>query len=207
MVKSLLSEDAARDVEAAVARLERGTAAEVVVAVVPRSHDHWQGRVLLALAWGLAAGFGFAYLEPLRDPAQALVAQLAVGMATYWLSGFPALHRRLIPQAAAEQAAQSRAFQLFAQRGLRTTQGRTALLIFVSELEHRVVLMGDHGIDQALGQAGWDEYVKLLVGRIREGRTREGLLEVIERLEPRLAEVAPVAPDDVNEIPNTVLRT
>jgi uncharacterized membrane protein len=81
------------------------------------------------------------------------------------------------------------------------------LLIFVSELEHRVVLLGDHTIHEQLGQSGWDEYVGLLVSHIREGRTKAGLLEVLARLEPQLAAVAPREHDDTNELPNTVLRS
>jgi uncharacterized membrane protein len=35
---------------------------------------------------------------------------------------------------------------------------------------------------------------------------RDGLLEVLAELEPRLAAVAPHQPDDVNELPDSVLR-
>ncbi|MEO7033364.1 MAG: hypothetical protein ABI335_06045, partial [Polyangiaceae bacterium] len=81
-----------------------------------------------------------------------------------------------------------------------------ALLIFVSELERRVVLLGDAAIHAELGQAGWDAEAQRLIARIRERRLRDGLLEVIAELEPRRAEVAPRQPDDVNELPDSVLR-
>jgi uncharacterized membrane protein len=66
--------------------------------------------------------------------------------------------------------------------------------------------LGDATIHAQLGQAGWDAEVKRLVARIRERRLREGLLEVIVELEPRLAAAAPRQPDDVNELPDAVLR-
>jgi putative membrane protein len=101
----------------------------------------------------------------------------------------------------------ARAFQLFAERGLQGTRGRTALLIFVSELERRVVLLGDRTLNAELGQRGWDEHVEVLVRHIRAGQARAGLLEVLERLTPQLAALAPRAADDENELPDSVLRS
>lgn len=206
MVNSLLSEADAREVEAAVARVEGQTAAELVVAVVPCSADYWQGRVLLAAAWALAAGFAFLHFAPWHEPALALALEVAVGLFSFWLFGATNLRRSLIPAKAAAEAVQARAFQLFSERGLHGTRSRTALLIFVSELEHRVVLLGDHTIHERLGQHGWDEYVALLISHIRGGRTKAGILEVLARLEPLLAAIAPREHDDANELPDAVLR-
>ncbi|MES1179020.1 MAG: hypothetical protein ABUL62_32195 [Myxococcales bacterium] len=206
MVTSLLSEAEAREVEAAVTRVEQSTAAELVVAVLPRSADHWQGRLLVALAWAFAGAFAVLEFAPQRSSVWALLAELAVGALSFWVLGWAPLQRFLVSPAAAERAAHARAFQLFAERGLYGTQGRTALLIFVSELERRVILLGDAAIHAQLGQAGWDAEVKRLIARIRERRLKDGLLEVIADLEPRLAEVAPRQPNDVNELPDAVLR-
>ena len=207
MVKSLLSEADAREVETAVGRLESQTAAEVVVAVVPQSGVYWHGRVLLSVMWALGAGFAFLYFEPWRHPALALLCQIVVGGSTFALSGVGWFQRRLISPAAASRAVHARAFQLFAERGLQATRGHTALLIFVSELERRVVLLGDRTLNGELGQRGWDEHVALLVGHIRAGQARAGLLAVLERLTPQLAALAPRATDDENELPDAVLRS
>jgi putative membrane protein len=206
MVTSLLSEADARDVEAAVTQVESQTAAEVVVAVVPQSADYWQGRVLLAVAWALGSGFAFLSLEPWREPALALLLELVVGAAVFALSRKLGLVRFLISGGAVERAVNARAFQLFAERGLHGTRGRTALLVFVSELERRVVLLGDRSLHDEVGHHGWDEYVALLLEHIRAGEARVGLLKVLERLAPRLASAAPRAEDDVNELPDAVLR-
>lgn len=206
MVTSLLSEADAREVEAAVKLVEQQSAAEVVVAVLPQSREYWQGRVLLSVLWGLGAGLGFLYVQPWHEPALALLVELLVGVAAFALAGFAPLQRRLFSAEAARQAVQARAFQLFAERGLQGTRGRTALLIFVSELEHRVVLLGDRTLHAQVGQQGWEEHVARLLDHIRAGHTRLGLLEVLERLGPELARVAPRQHDDENELPDAVLR-
>lgn len=206
MVSTLLSDADARAVEAAVARAESQSAAEVVVAVVPRSHDYWQGRVLLAVAWGLAAGLAFLLLEPWQEPALALVLQVAVGALAFAIAGLRPVLRLLVPRRLAEQSVQARAFQLFAERGLHGTRARTAVLVFVSELEHRVVLLGDQSVDAALGEAGWQRYVEQLVSRIRAGQARQGLVELLEQLAPQLAFIAPRGEGDVNELPDAPVR-
>lgn len=207
MVKSLLSEADALEVEAVVARIEAKSSAELVVAVLPRSDDYWQARVLLAVAWALAAGFAFLHLEPWREPGLALGLELLVGALVFALSAWPPLLRALVSKAATEKASSARAFQLFAERGLYATRGRTALLLFVSELEHRVVMLGDHAIHAELGQSGWDGYVTLLVEHLKRGQAKAGIIQVLERLEPHLIAVAPPLTDDVNELPDSVLRS
>jgi putative membrane protein len=131
---------------------------------------------------------------------------LLLGGLVYVLLGQPTLQRRLLGAGEAASAVRARAFQLFAERGLHGTRGRTALLICVSELEHQVVLLGDHTIHDELGQAGWQEQVDLLVRHIRAGSLCEGLLAVLAQLTPHLARVAPRAEDDRNELPDAVIR-
>lgn len=206
MVTSLLSAADALEVEAAIARVEQGTAAQVVVAVVPRSTEHWRGRVLVSVAWGMAAAFALLEFLPHRMPVFALSLELLVGLAAYFALGWAPVQWWLVSPQAAQQAAHARAFQLFAERGLYGTRGRTALLIFVSELERRVVLLGDATIHAQLGQAGWQQESKRLIARIREGRLREGLLEVLTELEPRLAAAAPREAGSTNELPDAVIR-
>lgn len=205
-MRSLLSEADAREVEAAIARVELGSGAELVVAVLPRSAEHWRGRLLFSLAWAMAASLAVFELRPWTTNLVALTVQLAVGIAAFFLLGWAPIHRFLVSPKAAQHAAHARAFQLFAERGLHATQSRTALLIFVSELERRVVLLGDATIHHELGQTGWQTETQKLVARIREARLKDGLLEVIADLEPRLAKVAPREIDDRNELPDAVLR-
>jgi uncharacterized membrane protein len=44
------------------------------------------------------------------------------------------------------------------------------------------------------------------VSRIREGRTADGIIEVLGALETALAEDLPVAADDTDELSNRVIR-
>jgi putative membrane protein len=206
MVRELLSASDRQRIETAIAEVERKSSLELVVAVVARSADYWQWRILLAICSGLSVAFGFLEWQPELSPLWALLLQLPAGGLSYLALGQSALHRRLIPDVSSAAAVQAHAFRVFAERGLHQTRHHTGLLILVSTLERRVVILGDSGVHAHVGESGWAEQVSLLVQRLGEGQAATGILEVIERVEARLAQHFPALPDDVDELPNAVLE-
>jgi putative membrane protein len=203
---ALLTQSDAERIERAIAEVEGKSAAELVVAVVPKSAAYSGVRALVAACWGLAAAAAFIELVPHRPAIFALVAELVVGVAAWFASGAPPLLRWLVPRALAERAVESRAFELFARRGIHQTRDATGLLIVLSELERRVVLLGDRGIHARVGTEGWNKHVEHIIGRIRERRAADGVIEVLHELQGSLIEHVPIRPDDENELPNAVVR-
>jgi len=206
MVTPLLSESDRQRIEAAIAEVEQKSSLELVVAVVARSADYWQWRVLLAVCTGLSVAFGLLEWLPAFSPLGAVLLQLPAGALAYLALGQSALHRRLIPEVSSAAAVQAYAFRLFAERGLHQTRHHTGLLILVSALERRVTILGDSGVHAHIGEAGWAEQVDHLVKRLGERQAATGILEVIERVHARLAQHFPALPDDVNELPNEVVE-
>ena len=204
---SLIDAEQIRRIEAAIARLEERSAAEFVLAVVPKSAGYSGVRAIVAGMWALASAIAFVELFPGVHPVWGVLLEVPVALLAWTLTGWAPVFRRLIPRELADRAVAARAFQLFAQRGVHHTRDETGMLLVLSELEHKVVLLGDRGIDQRLGSAGWQKHVDHVIQRIHEGRAADGVLEVIQELEVLLAEHVPVRPNDVNELPNTVIRS
>lgn len=203
---SLFSEADLQRIEAAVARIEQRSASEVVVAVHRQSAQYSRWRALVAGCWALGASWLWFRVYPDAGHELGLVLQLPVALLVWWVLGFGPLRRRLIAPSEAERAVRARAFQLFAERGVHRTRDRTGILLFISELEHRVVLLGDTGIHERLGTSGWERHTRHLVQRIREGKALDGVLEVLGELEQVLASELPVRGDDEDELPNAVVR-
>jgi putative membrane protein len=203
---SLFSETDRRRIEEAVRALEKESATELVVAIVPRSADYWEPRIGLAIAWSLAAAIAVLRLRPELDPLWAVLLQIPMGLLTFLLFGLGPLARLLVPKSASRDAVERRAFELFAARGLHTTRDRTGMLILVSELEHRVVILGDRAIHERVGSAGWQAHVDHVIAAIQRGDAATGLLEVMERLGRAHAELLPVGQGDENEIPDDIVR-
>jgi putative membrane protein len=206
MVRRLLSGTDRERIESSIRQIEARSALEVVVAVVGRSADYWQWRVGLAASWGLASACAVLRFLPSAHPLLAVLAELPVALFVYLAFGLAPLHRLLIPRVYSAQAVHARAFQLFAERGLHHTRDHTGLLLLVSELERCVVILGDSGLHAQVGESGWQRQVALLVRRIREGQTVNGVLEVLADIESSAGSVFPPRPDDLNELPDSVIE-
>ncbi len=206
MAMALFSEDDRRQIEAAVAELEKTSATELVVAVLPRSGDYRLSRALVAACWALAAGLAVVTLWPHWEAPLALLVQIPIGAGAYLLFGVATLWRLLISPDHAAVEVERRAFALFSEHGLHNTRDRTGMLILVSELERRVVILGDQAIHQKIGDSGWQAHVDRIVDAICAGQAARGLLQVIQELGKIHAELLPLAPGDTNELGNEIIR-
>jgi putative membrane protein len=203
---ALLSDSDARRIEAVIAEIESRSAAEFVVAVVPRCARHDRGRALVAATWAVAAAVLYFRFLPWGKETIGLLLELPAFAIIWLLLGVPSLHRLLISARRANEAVHGMAFRMFSEKGIYRTKGRTGMLLLVSELERRAVLLGDSGIHEKVGDEGWPRLIDQLLARIREGRAADGIVEVLQKLEERLAANVPVEGDDVDERPNKVIR-
>jgi putative membrane protein len=204
MVTTLLSATDRAQIEAAIARIERQSSLEIVVASVKSSADYWQWRVALSGSWALATAAAVLHFSTLQ-PAWAVFAEVPAALLVYLVFGQPTLRRWLIPGWVAQQAVQSRTLSMFAARGLYRTRDRTGLLILISELERRVAILGDSGLHERIGDSGWEQHIAHIIAKIRAGRAVDGIIEVLERLEVVAREHMPPRADDVNELPDAVV--
>jgi putative membrane protein len=197
------SEDMAR-IEAQIAAAEERTAAEIMLVTVPQSGAYREVRLTFAFAIGwLVAGIVHA-VDPGLGTNWILLVQM-LGTALAWpLSGRPFLLRHMLPEQREKRAVERAAELEFLEQGVFDTRDRNGVLILISELEHRVALLGDRGLHQKLEHAGFAELVDHLTRKIREGKATEGACEVIERLGKVLAEMSPPREDNPNELDNRV---
>jgi putative membrane protein len=203
---SLLSDADERRIEAKIAEIERRSAGEIVVAVVARSGEYALGRAALAFACALSAALALFEYRPDLPATYGLLLELGTAFAVYLLLGATGLERLLIPRGVAAARVTARAFSLFAERGIHRTEHRTGILIFLSELEHRVVILGDRTIHERLGESGWQAHVDHIVAAVRRNQAAQGILDVLDRLAASLAELVPATEGDRNELSNRVVR-
>jgi putative membrane protein len=82
--------------------------------------------------------------------------------------------RHLIDHRVAQRAAEA-----FISEEVFNTRDRTGILIFVSLLEHRVLVIGDAGINASVKKADWHDVVQRVVKGINDGKITEGLVDAI----------------------------
>lgn len=199
-----LSEADRERIDAAIRRAESETSTEIVVLLLPRSASYRFYRLFGAFGWTLAMQLVLARAFEAHPFWLVLVAP-PIAAVTYAIFSVPSLTRLLVPRAYAARRVEERAFQEFAQRGIHNTRDRTGMLILISELEHRVVILGDSAIHKQVGKAGWDAHVAHIIRAIRRGDLATGVVEVVEQLGVVHAKHLPPRPDDTNELPNVIV--
>ncbi len=200
-IEALLDDAGFAAIEAAVVDAERGTSGEIVPVIVERSDPYAEVRIGAAALVAFAAG-GLALFAHPELGAWLVPTQIGVFLATAWLFGRAALLHHLVPDAVEAERVARAAALVFHHQGLVETRDRTAILIYVSLLEHRVVVLADRGIHARVDAGIWDDVVARVISGIRAERAEEGLAEGIRICGEILAERFPARADDTDELSN-----
>lgn len=184
--KYIFSESDKAQVKAAVEALERESCGEIVPYFVQSSDDYQEANWYAASICGLltAVGIGvlsFAWLLPMRvtplEVSGAIVALMVVGFVAPMV--FPVLKRWLLPNERLQDRVLDRAKCAFLDEGVYKTEERVGILIFVSQLEHRVVVLGDEGINSRLKGEDWQHVVDEVIRGVKSGETAKGMVAAI----------------------------
>ncbi len=203
---ALFSEVERKRIEEAIAEVEQQTAGEIVVVTVPESDDYHDLRFLYAAACAVAGAALVHLLQPRLGVSWLLWLQIGIALVAYAVFNWPLLLRLLVPGARQEQAALRRAREAFFEHGVYKTRDRSGVLVFISELEHRVVLLGDEGIHARVQVTGWQDHVRHIVEAIRARRPTDGVHQVIRDLGEVLSREFPRREDDRDELSNRVIE-
>jgi putative membrane protein len=91
----------------------------------------------------------------------------------------PALRRFCAGKDLMEQRVAMRAFEAFVTEEVFNTRDRTGVLIFVSLLEHEVLVIGDSGVNARVRENDWNDIVRRIVKGLRSHSATHGLTEAI----------------------------
>ena len=204
---NFFTEEERQRIEAAVRAVELRTSGEIVPLVVDAAYDYpraeIQGGGLLALA--LAANLAWWLFDG------SLWALLAAFLLGYWpcrllLRACPPLLRLLIHPAEIDAEVEERAKTAFLDHGLHRTREGSGILILICLFEHRVQVLADRGIHQAVPPETWQEVANMVTAGIKSGHTAEALCAAVAYCGDLLAEKFPPRTGDTDELPNLITR-
>ena len=203
-------------IDEAMARLEKKSAAEVICVVATESGRYDRAESLVGLVLGLvglaAADVGWDSLNPqggwggpapLLWQAAGVVAGFVLGVLI--ASFFHPLRRLLVSTNEMDDEVRRASEAAFTRANVGSTSGRTGVLVYVSLFEHRVVVLLDSGVREAMPA----DFAKTLVDRavagLKAGRRAEVLAELVDVVGEALAAKLPVKEGDTDELPNHVI--
>lgn len=204
----LATEAARTRLRAAVAHVERRSAAEIVLAVRASSDRYTDvDFVVASLAAWLALVWALFAPTVIDLDAIALLVPLVGGLGFY-LARLVAPLRRGLARASRMEAAVDRAAKAcFVDKRVTFTRGRTGVLVYVSLFERRIALITDAGVDRAMAaehRGAWESATTKLfaVPRATDLRDAEVLARAIEGLAGALEDALPRSTDDLDELPD-----
>lgn len=214
-IETLFTPDDLKRIENAVTQAEKETSGEIVPYVVYTSdayeHALWRAGAVLG-AFGF---FGFLVLynltelawKPLVAAELGLVTCLGAIIGALIASDVPAIKRLFAGKKMMELRVRQRAIEAFLAEEVFTTRELTGILIFLSLLEHKVLVLGDSGVNAKVQQADWEAIVALIVEGMRSGKPADALIRAIQQCGELLKKhgLARCA-DDTDELSNE-LRT
>lgn len=206
--------DDLKRIEAAVGEAERQTSGEIVPYVVQQSDPYndalWRGGAVFAAvalaivvlihnfsrSWVSFTVFEIGLAAMCGAFAGALLARFVEPLRRFF-AGEDLMDRR----------ARQRAAEAFLSEEVFNTRDRTGILIFLSLLEHEVVILGDSGINAKVRQEEWEKIARTIADGMKAGTPTDSLIEAIRQCGELLKRksVAP-RPDDKDELNNAMRR-
>jgi uncharacterized membrane protein len=98
-----------------------------------------------------------------------------------------------------------KARKIFKKHGLDKTAGRNCVLIALVTTNRELLIYGDRGIHEKVGQHFWDEARNAMIAKFKEDEFGEGLSAGIHLVGQKLAPLFPYQEGDVDEISNEVV--
>jgi len=177
-MEALDADDRAR-IHAAKAAVERRTAAELAVVVVPVS-DHYP---FVGLVWAAAAAFVVAVIvalvAPDLEPVEALAIQAVALVLFALLFDWMPVRLRLVPRHLKHARARQLAHREFAAHVVSGGVHRNRVLLFVSLGERYVEIIADRGTHSLVPEGTWNRIVAEFLAKVRAGAVTDGVLAAI----------------------------
>ncbi|WP_370088267.1 TPM domain-containing protein [Ekhidna sp.] len=207
MKKYIFTEEEKRRVKEAVEALERESCGEIVPFFTRSSDDYsevsWHVAAILGIA-GLAiiALLSYTWMLPALSYFEAFLVILGLMITGYSLPIiFPVFKRVFVSDERAMEMISLRAKEAFLNEKVYDTKERVGILIYVSRLEHIVLVLGDEGINAKVQKEDWEEVVSLITNGLKQGQIGEGLVNGINHCKELLLKNGFVRKDsDTNEL-------
>jgi putative membrane protein len=188
----------------AITRAEKTTSGEIVVVVARASSTYRYFALMCVALTALAVPLPLIHFT--KWPIEYVyLLQLAVFALGIVVVQWEAFRVAIAPRALKHARAHLRAVEQFLVQNLHTTEGRTGVLIYVSDAERYAEVIADDAIYKKVTPHVWDDLIAALTEEIGKGRRTEGFIAAIETCGAILSEHFPPGTRDHDELPNHLI--
>ncbi len=101
-----------------------------------------------------------------------------------------------------KKTGKKRAIEVFSQLNVWDTEHNNGVLIYLLLADHDFEILGDRGIHQKFGQAGWEDICQQMEGLFRKGQFEMGVIFGIHQITECLIKHFPTTDKSKNELSN-----
>ncbi|MEO9474260.1 MAG: hypothetical protein ABJG41_01955 [Cyclobacteriaceae bacterium] len=193
MARYTFTSDEKEQVKQAVKDLEKVSCGEIVPYFVNSSDDYSEVSWYLSSAFGLITtitmGFlSYTWMLPVHvTPLEVSVVtflSIVLGFLTPLI--FPQIKRFIVTRDKQMKRVSQKAAEAFLTERVYQTEEKVGILIFVSQLEHTVLVLGDEGINAKVKPEDWQEVVDAVTYGIKSNQTAKGLVDAIGKCQKLL---------------------
>ena len=194
-------------VVAAIKNAELKTSGEIIVVVAKQSDDYVHVPIHIAAGMALAVPFVLPWAARFFPWASvSLWWVFAVQLILFVVVALTLSHNWfrywVTPRKLMRKYAHRNAATQFLTVNAHRTDGRTGILIFVSQLERYVEIVADTAIAAKVSHADWQRIIDQMLPLLKDRKLTEALVLGIEKSGEKLAKHFPPSAKNPNEIPN-----
>jgi len=209
MKKYIFTNEEKHRVKEAVESLEKESCGEIVPFFTRKSDYYdevsWHLSSILGIG-GLAiiSLLSYVWLLPSLSFLEAFIVILGLMIFGYFMPIlFPILKRVFISEGRMMEMISLRAKEAFLNEKVYDTKERVGILIYVSRLEHVVLVIGDEGINERVQKEDWEKVVSLITDGLKHKKIGDGLVNGINHCKDLLLKNGFIRKDsDTNELSN-----
>jgi len=213
LAQNFLTEDEQQRITETVHRAEQITSGEIVPMVVSRSSDYSAAAITGSLLSSFLLSLGLSPLigKALWLGSNNMLLFIAIFLILFFifslLTGYvPAIKRFFLSKKEIEREVEEHAITSFFQENLYKTKDANGILIFISVFEHKVIILGDSGINERIDPDSWKNIVSDTTAGIREHKQCDAICTAIEQVGTLLKDHFPIKDDDENELHNLIIK-
>jgi len=203
-------------VKAAVTEAEAKISGEIVVYYSSQSADYPQAKYISALFFIFLKAIGLLVMHEFILPGTYLfifhpvvftLILFMAGVFGYFAASYlPFLKQWLVKKQVMANAVRLRSHAVFTEANVHNTKHKTGILIYISELEHRVEVIGDLGISAKVKETEWNGILSAITSGLKSGQRVDGICTAVRLCGELLLKYGfVIEADDTNELNNDMI--
>ena len=201
---TLLTEKQKDSLEERIRTIESRTDGEIVMVLAKRSDNYGYAPTLFAACTSMLIPLASLFWPFWLSLSEVVFIQFMAFFGLTILLRIPALIRLVVPRRTKFLRASNIAMRQFLTQQVHTTKDNLGLLIFVSELEHYIQIVPDHGLTRIENKV-WEIAITNAIPLLQRGRVEESFKSIIDLIGSELVEHFPKTRDKA-ELPNRLIE-